>query len=434
MKTVHTPGMDLADMDAAPRRLIFVMLSLMAAFIAVALAWMALAHLDVAVNARGAVIAPSRLQEVASLEGGIVHRVLVKAGDRVTRGQPLVQLDRAQYDADLGESVEQRRNLTAARIRFDALLSGGTPDFSALEQQAQVLVREERRLWQDAQRQYQAGVSAAAEGVLRRAGELQEAHGRIANLEQAEASSRESLRIEEQLFKEGAGARADFLAAQQRWLAQSGELSALRASLPRLQAALAEARAQGAEISSRARAQWGTQRTEIEGKLAALSPTLQGREDRVARRELVSPLDGIVNRVVIATQGGVAGAGAPILEIVPHDESLRISARVKPADIGFIHAQQQAAVRVAAFDSAIYGKLDAVVERVGADVLLDENKQPYFEVEMTSARNHLEHHGKQLALSPGMSVDASILTGERTVMQYLLKPVFKTLGMALQER
>ena len=423
-----------ADLDATPRRLIFVMLALFALFLAVALGWMALAHVDVAVNARGAVIAPSRLQEVASLEGGIVHRVLVKAGERVKRGQPLVELNRAQYDADLGESVEGRRSLHAARIRYDALLSGGTPSFAAMEAEAPVLVREERRLWQDAQREYQSSLTAGAEGVRRREGELQEARSRIENLTASEASARESLQIEERLYKEGASARADYLAAQQRWLAQSGELTAQRESLARLAASLAEARAQASEMAARTRAQWGTQRTDIEGKLAALSTTLKGREDRLARRDLVSPLDGVVNRVVIGTQGGVVQAGAPILEIVPHDDALRISARVKPADIGFIHVRQLAAVRVAAFDSAIYGKLDAVVERVGADVLLDENKQPYFEVEMASARNHLEHDGKQLALSPGMTVDASILTGQRTVMQYLLKPVLKTLGAALQER
>lgn len=422
------------DLDATPRRLIFVMLALFALFLAVALGWMALAHVDVAVNARGAVIAPSRLQEVASLEGGIVHRVLVKAGERVKRGQPLVELNRAQYDADLGESVEGRRSLHAARIRYDALLSGGTPSFAAMEAEAPVLVREERRLWQDAQREYQSSLTAGAEGVRRREGELQEARSRIENLTASEASARESLQIEERLYKEGASARADYLAAQQRWLAQSGELTAQRESLARLAASLAEARAQASEMAARTRAQWGTQRTDIEGKLAALSTTLKGREDRLARRDLVSPLDGVVNRVVIGTQGGVVQAGAPILEIVPHDDALRISARVKPADIGFIHVRQLAAVRVAAFDSAIYGKLDAVVERVGADVLLDENKQPYFEVEMASARNHLEHDGKQLALSPGMTVDASILTGQRTVMQYLLKPVLKTLGAALQER
>lgn len=433
MNASHLSGA-AADLDATPRRLIFVMLALFALFVAVALAWMALAHVDVAVNARGAVIAPSRLQEVASLEGGIVHRVMVKAGDRVQRGQPLVELNRAQYDADLGESVEGRRSLHAARIRYDALLSGSTPDFAAMEAEAPVLVREERRLWRDAQREYQSSQTAGAEGVRRREGELQEARSRIENLTASEASARESLQIEERLYKEGASARADYLAAQQRWLAQSGELTAQRESLVRLAASLAEARAQASEMAARTRAQWGTQRTDIEGKLAALSTTLKGREDRLARRELVSPLDGVVNRVVIGTQGGVVQAGAPILEIVPYDDALRISARVKPADIGFIHVRQLAAVRVAAFDSAIYGKLDAVVERVGADVLLDENKQPYFEVEMASAKNHLEHDGKQLALSPGMTVDASILTGDRTVMQYLLKPVLKTLGAALQER
>lgn len=432
--STRTLPYDMVDMDAAPRRLILVMLGVAALFIVVALAWMALARIDVAVTARGAVIAPSRVQEIASLEGGIVRQLLVKPGERVTRGQPLVQLDRTQYDADVGEGVESRRTLQAARIRYDALLGGTTPAFGALEAEAPVLVREERRLWQDAQREYQAALAVAAEGVRRRESELAEARARIVHLQTSEASARESMQIEENLVREGAGARADYLAAQQRWLAQGGELSSLRESLPRLTAALAEARAQASEIAARTRAQWGLQRTEIEGKLAALGPAIKGREDKLQRRELVSPLDGVVNRVVLATQGGVAAPGTPILEIVPHEASLRVTVRVKPADIGFIHAGQDAAVRVAAFDSAIYGKLDAVVERVGADVVLDENKQPYFEVEMRSLRNHLEHAGKQLALAPGMSVDASILTGERTVLQYLLKPVFKTLGMALQER
>ena len=423
-----------ADLDTTPRRLALVLVAALALFCVVALAWMALARIDVAVNARGSVVAPSRVQEVASLEGGIVHRLLVKAGDSVVRGQPLAQLDRAQYAADLGESLQTRRALQAARIRFDALLAGRAPDFSGLEPEAAPLVREEQRLWQEAWREHQAGQAATAQAVRARAAELQEAHGRIASLQASEASARESLQIEERLLEAGAGARADFLAAQQRWLAQKGELAALRESLPRLQAALAEARAQGAELTARARAQWGVQRTEIEGKLGTLSPQVQGREDRLQRRELLSPMDGVVNRVLIATQGGVAGAGAPILEIVPQDDVLRISARVGPADIGFLHAQQQARVRVAAFDASIYGTLDATVQRVGADVLLDNDKQPYFEVELMAANSHLEHDGKRLALLPGMSVDTSILTGQRTVLQYLLKPVFKTLGTALQER
>lgn len=422
------------DADEGPRRLVVVMVGTLVAFLAVALGWAALAQLDVAVTARGAVVAPSRLQEVASLEGGIVVELLVQPGDVVARGQPLARLDRAQVDADLGESVEGRRGLQAARIRIDALLAGREPDFGTLADEAPVLVREERRLWQDAQREYQSSISGAAEGVRRRASELAQARTRIESLVPAEVAGRESLQIEERLYQEGAGARADYLAAQQRWLQQSGELAAVRQSLPGLEAALSEARAQAAEGSSRARAQWGQQRTEVENKLAALGSTLRGREDKAARRELVSPMDGVVNRVLVATRGGVAAPGAAILEIVPNEDALRIDARVKPADIGFIHRGQQAAVRVTSFDASIYGKLDAVVERVGADALIDENKQPYFEVQLHSTRNHLEHQGQRLSISPGMPTEASILTGRRTVMQYLLKPVLKTLGSALQER
>ena len=141
-----------------------------------------------------------------------------------------------------------------------------------------------------------------------------------------------------------------------------------------------------------------------------------------------------MNRVLIPTHGGVAGAGAPILEIVPTETALRINVRVKPSDIGFIHAGQNASVNVLAYDSAIYGKLDANVERVGADVVLDENKQPYFEVTLKGERSSIEHDGKHLALTPGMSTDASILTGRRTVLGYVLKPLVKTFESALQER
>ncbi|MEF7614898.1 HlyD family type I secretion periplasmic adaptor subunit [Aquincola sp. MAHUQ-54] len=425
---------DAADLDAGPRRLAVVMVGLIVLFGAVALAWMMLAHIDVAVTARGAVVAPSRVQEVQSLEGGIVRALRVQPGDKVLRGQPLVQLDRVQYDADLGESRENQRALQAARIRIDALLGGHEPAFGALEAEAPAVVREERRLWWEARREYQAAEAASAEGVRRHAGELAEARARIQALEPGEAAARESLQIEEHLYQEGAGARADYLAARQRWLQQNGELAALRESLPRLQAALAEARAQGIGVQARARAQWSQQRTEIEGKLAALETAVAGRADKLARRELVSPMDGVVNRVLIPTQGGVAAPGAAILEIVPSEPALRISARVKPSDIGFIHVGQQATVRVAAFDASIYGTLDGEVERVGADVLLDENKQPYFEVQLRSARDHLAHEGRRLVLSPGMPTDASILTGRRTVMQYLLKPLLKTLDAALQER
>lgn len=425
----------MVDLDAGPRRLVLALVAVLALFLVVALAWASWAHVDVAVNARGTVLAPSRLQEVQSLEGGIIRAVKVQAGDRVQRGQPLVELDEVQAEVEVGESRESLRALQSSRIRVQALLDGREPRFGSLETEAPDLVREERRLWLAARSEADASIAALAEGVRRRAGELAEAQSRIPVLESVLASSRESLQIEERLVAEGAGAKADLLTARQRFLQQQGELSALRDSLPRLTAGLAEARAQQAEQTARTRAQWGAQRTEIEGKLQTMQATVRGREDKLARRVLVSPMDGVVNRVLLHTVGGVAAPGAAILEVVPSDPALTVTARVKPADIGFLHVGQEASVRVSSFDSSIYGSLPATVQRVGADALVDEqDKQPYFEVQLRTARDHLEHDGRRLAIGPGMPVDASILTGQRTVMQYLLKPVLKTLHSAMQER
>lgn len=422
------------DFDAAPRRAIFVMLASLALFAVLAVAWTAWARLDVAVQAQGAVVAAGRLQEVQSLEGGIVREVRVAAGQAVRRGDVLVRLDRAQYDADLGEGRQQMLALSAARVRIDALLAGTEPRFGALAQEAPDVVREQHRLWREARAEQQAAQAAAAEGVRQRAAELAETHGRIAALQPAVEVAREAYEIERQLAESGAGAKADLLAARQRLLAQEADLGALRAALPRLEAALAGARASAQESLTRARTQWGEQRAELEAKAAALAQGLAGREDKLARRELLAPMDGIVNRVLIPTAGGVAAPGAAILQIVPVESGLRIDVRVPPADIGFLHAGQPATVRIAAYDPSIYGTLEATLERVGADTLLDDNKQPYFEVQLRTREDHLLHEGRRLAVSPGMSADVSILTGRRTVLQYLLKPVLKTLDQAMTER
>jgi adhesin transport system membrane fusion protein len=426
---------DWADPDRGPRRTVAAMVAVVLLFIVTALAWAAFSQLDVAVQARGAVVPPTRLQEVTSLEGGIVQEMRVGAGQRVQRGELLARLDTAGYQASLGESRQQWLGAMAGRARVEALLAGRAPQFdAAVLAEAPDLVAKETQLWRDALAQHQSGVAAAREGVLRRRGELAEAESRIRSLQGSLAVAEEAFAIEERLLREGAGARADFLNAQQRLLAQRTELEGLRQSLPRLQAGLAEAQAAAAEADSRARAQWGQQRSEFQTRAAALEATLGGRRDQVARREVLSPVDGVVNRVLVGTLGGVALAGKPILEIVPDEPRLLMNVRVRPADIGFLHTGQKANVRVLAYDPATFGQLQAEVVRVGADAVLDERGEPYFEVQISAERDQLLLHGKPLPVTPGMPVDVSILTGERSVAQYLLKPVLRGLQGALQER
>jgi adhesin transport system membrane fusion protein len=423
------------DPDHGPRRTVTLMVGLIVLFVAVTLVWAVVADLDVAVQAKGTVIPPSRLQEVQSLEGGIVEQLLVVPGQAVKKGQLLVRLDTAQYTAPVGESRQHWLGAAAGRARMDALLSGASPQFDAAwRREAPELIAKETQQWRDALREYQSNGAAAREAVSRRRGELTEAQAHLQALQAAVLVGEESFAIEERLFRQGAGSRADFLAAQQRLMGQKAELDNLHQSLPRLQAGLAEAQATAAESDAKARAQWGAQRSDFETKASALVSTLAGQQDKVARREVVSPVDGVVNRVLVPTLGGVAQPGKAILEVVPDEASLLLTARIKPADIGFVRVGQMAYVRVLAYDASTHGKMEATVARVGADAVLDEHNEAYFEVQLSAARDQLQLHGKPLAVTPGMPVDIGILTGQRSVMQYLLKPVLRGVQGALQER
>lgn len=423
------------DPEREPRRIIRYLIALIALLLFAILLWATLAELDVAVSARGSVTPPSRLQEVQSLEGGIVRELLVKQGQTVRRGEILLRLDTVQYDATLGASHQNRYAALAGRARLDALLNERSPQFEAEWQRAAPeLIAKENQLWQDAKREYEAATQAGREGVERRRGELDEAKKRITQLEAGIKLASESLAIEERLYKQGAGARLDYINAQQRLLQQQTELEALKNSLPRLAAGLAEAQASATEARARMRAQWGAQRSEFETKANVLASTVKGQQDIVTRREISAPLDGVINRILVPTIGGVATPGKTILEIVPADSEVLISVRVKPADIGFIRVGQAAAANVLAYDATTYGRLPAQVVRVGADALNDERNEPYFEVQLSCNRNQLQSHGKVLPITPGMPVEVGILTGKRSVMQYIFKPVLRGLQSSLQER
>jgi len=433
----HTLGAPTGhpDVDRGPNRVIYLIIALIVAFFVLAAAWAVLAHLDVSVRARGAVVPPSRLQEIQSLEGGIVQDMLVVPGQHVTKGDVLVRLDSAQFVADLGETSQSRVASLLALERVDALLRGTEPRFDPkLVADAPELAAKERQLWTDALRSHRAGILGAQEAARRQESELAEARARSVQLRGSVKLAEEAFAIEDRLFKEGAGSRADHVAAQQRLQTQRGELEAVLGSIPRLEAALAGARANVSEVDARMRAQWGAQRTELAAKAGSLESTVAGRQDRVQRRELVSPVNGVVNRVLIPTRGGVATAGKPILEIVPDDAQMLINVRVQPNEIGFIRPGQEASVQLLPYDTSIYGRIAAKVERVGADAVVNEKGEAYFEVQLASNQRALTHAGKTLPITPGMPVDVGIVTGERTVMQYLLKPVLRGIDAALQER
>lgn len=424
------------DFDRGPRKAINILVGVTALFFLLLLIWMSFAPLDISVNAVGTVVPSSRVQQIQSMEGGILQSRPVSEGSRVKKGDLLAIVQNLQFNAEQGESQQTYWGTLAALARLEAEAANKPPVFSPeLEKNAPDMVSEQHTLWQSRRRERESSLDALSRQLTQRQQELAEARSRHQTLNDSIGGARESLAIEEKLFAAGAGAKADLLAAQQRYATQKGDLDATGISINRLQAAVQEAQARLNETRARFQMETSKEKSELELRAATVNEQLTGRNDKVARRELRASMDGVVNRVLINTVGGVVKAGETIMEIVPADDRLLISARVKPTDIAFIKIGQSAKIRISAYDSSIFGTLSGKVVRVGADAIVDnERKETYFEVFLQSETNDLGSPEEQLSISPGMGADSSINTGKRTMMEYMLKPVVKTFDKSLRER
>jgi membrane fusion protein, adhesin transport system len=429
------------DLDRGARRAVKILLAVLAALLAFLVGWAVLASLDVSVQAKGKVMVSSRVQQVQSLEGGVLHALNVKEGQTVRKGDVLAVLQNAQFDADLGQSQQSLRGAQAAIARLQAESTGREPVFSAeLERAAPGIVAEQRARWRLRQAEQQAAIATLRDQQAQRQHELSEAQARVQTAQATLVPALESLAMEERLATQGAGVRADLLTVQQRVASLRGELEAARISVQRLQAANREAQARINEARAKFLAEVSRERTQNELESADRIEQLKGRVDRVRRQELRAPMDGVVNRVLMTTLSGVVKAGETLIELVPVSDKLQIAVRVQPADIAFIAPGQSAKVRISAYDSSIFGALDAKVVRVGADSIVDERRDPslregtFFEVLLEADRNYVGKLEEKLKISTGMAADASVLTGKRSVMNYLLKPLVKTFDRALHER
>ena len=424
------------DLDRGPHRAALIMVGSLAVFLIIALIWMSFASLSIAVHAMGAVVPSSRVQNIQSLEGGIIRDIAVREGQQVKRGDLLAFVENIQFDAELGEGQQNQWAVQASIERLRSELAGRAPAFSEeLRSKSPALVTEQRSLSQSRRNELKATLETVRNQIAQRQEELAEARSRVQSLTALLAPARETLTMEERLQAQSAGSRADLLVSQREVARIQGDLDAARITVPRVEAALSEARSRLAEVESKYRAETHRELAEMENKSATLAEQLTGHLDRVQRKELRSPMDGVVNRVLINTVGGVARPGETIMELVPVQDTLLIVARVKPSDIAFIHPGQKAIVRITAYDSSIFGSMDGKVVRVGADAVVDaEKKESYFEVTLETDRNYLGKPEERLTISPGMAADASIQTGKRTLMEYLLKPVVKILDKALRER
>ncbi len=419
--------------DLSGARLVVVLVS--AGFV-LFLVWGALARVEEVARAEGKVRPSSKAQLIQSAEPATVRAILVQSGQRVVKGQLLVRMDDTQSTSELGELQAERETLEARAGRLGGEAAGETvscsPQLAATSPQA---CANEARLHDLRAQALASRNSALVAAVDQRRREMAEGEATAASLRSSLDLANQQVRMLEPLAAKGIVPQTELLQAQREMTDIQGRLAAALQQISRSAAAVREAQAQLAEANVKFRQDAMDERNQLEGKLSVIAQSSRGAAGRVGRTELRSPLNGVVNDVQVTTIGGFVAAGQKIMEVVPVGEKLLVESRVQPKDIAFIRVGQRALVKVSAYDYSIYGGLQGKVVQVSADSIYDDQaKQAFFTVIIETDRAYLTSGDKRLPITPGMICTTDIITGRKSVLDYLLKPVLKARGDALRER
>jgi membrane fusion protein, adhesin transport system len=392
------------------------------------LLWASLAQVDEITRGQGRVIPSSKVQLVQAAEPSTIEGILVRSGQSVKKGQLLVRFDDTTSSSELGSLQAETERLAASAARLNRETGGvdGCVGESCVDEARLQAAR------QSAQRSRVGALSAAVEQRRRDFGEAQ---ATIASLESSLKLAQDQVNMIRPLAEKNIVPQTELLTAQRELVDVRGRLNAARQGASRATAAIREAQAQMSESQFQYRQDALNERSQINTRIAVNEQTMRGAQGRLSRTEIRSPVAGVINDVQVTTVGGFLNAGQKIMQIVPMGDKLLIEARVAPGDIAFIKIGDRANVKVTAYDFSIYGGLSGRVAQISADSIYDEvERQAYFTVIVETDRAYLLKSGKRLPITPGMICDVEIMTGRKSVLSYLLKPVIKARSEALTER
>jgi len=395
--------------------------------------WAALARIDEITRGDGKVIPSKQLQVIQSLDGGVVSEILVKEGQVVEANQLLLRIDETRATSGVRENAAQSFALMARQARLRALAEGSSfsPPPPSQDAEERRIVEEERRLYEARQSELSTLVSISRQQLMQREQELNEARSRRGSAQAALDLAQQELARTRPLLATGAVSEVDLLRLERDVSKYRGDVDQTGAQIARVSAAVGEAQRKIQETEMVFRNDARKELADVLGKMNALTEGRVALTDKVDKAQVKSPVRGRVQRLLTNTVGGVVSPGKDIVEIVPLDDALVLEARVLPRDIGFIHPGQSAMVKFTAYDFSIYGGLDATVENISPDTVVDEKGNAYYVVRVRTTRPQLS---EKLPIIPGMTAEVDVLTGKKTVLSYLLKPVLRGKAYALSER
>jgi adhesin transport system membrane fusion protein len=393
------------------------------------LLWSSLAQVDEVTRGQGKVIPSSKLQVITAADPATVSEVLVRSGQRVKKGQLLARLDSPENSSQVGQLEAETQSLQSRVSRLTAEGTGQTVACTGSDCAGEQALRQAR---ESALSSKVSALQASAEQARRDAGE---AAATIQSLQGSLQLAQHQVSMLEPLAAKNIVPQTDLLDKRREVIDLQGRISAAREQQGKALAAVREAQAQASQANFEFRQSALDERSQIAAKIAVNEQSLRGAEGKLGRTELRSPVDGVVNDVQVTTIGAYVQPGQKIMEVVPAGEKLLVETRVKPSDIAFIKVGDKALVKVTAYDFSTYGGLEGRVVQVSADSIYDENeKQAFFTVIVETDKSFLTAAGHRLPITPGMMTDTQIITGRKSILTYLLKPVLKARSDALRER
>jgi adhesin transport system membrane fusion protein len=403
--------------------------------LAVSIGWANFATLDEVSIATGEVVPAGRIRVIQHLEGGIIQEIYVTEGDTVREGQTLLQLDLASGGTNQEELQVRIDSERLVKARLEAEATGSELNFPkdvALRRPA--IVAAQRQAYEARRRELSSTIQVMREQVKQRVLEVEELTARSRAVESNYRLALERLKMSKSLLAEGLTAKMEHLELEAEVENLDGEMKSLRPSLPKVEAAVEEARQRQQETESRFRREAQDQLGKIEENIARVTELLSDATAQGIRAEIKSSINGVVKNMRYNSIGNVVKPGEPIMELVPTGDRLVVEAKLNPIDRGYVNEGQAATVKISTYDFARYGGLEGIVIRVAPDSSTDEDGAPYFRVVVQTDKNFLGLREGNLPITPGMQATVDIHTGEKSVMDYLVKPVLKLRHEAFRER
>ncbi|WP_257275921.1 MULTISPECIES: HlyD family type I secretion periplasmic adaptor subunit [unclassified Endozoicomonas] len=392
------------------------------------LLWAYFANINEIVRGQGKAIPISRTQVIQNLEGGTIKAIHVREGQSVMQGELLMELDPTVASGSLTQSVVETSSLLAEETRLAAEVAGTRPEF-APEQVAthNTFIDTQLKLYKVRQDELHMQLDNIYLKTSKARQELVSAQQQAEDQQRQVDLIRQQLKMNEPLLKMGAVSESAVIDIKQRLSQAQSEVNKTNNQIPKLKAEIQRLKKEEGSTLSGFRAEAQEQLSEVRTRLGIARGKKTVNEASVQNTELHSPVDGVIQKLYVTTIGGVAKPGAELIDIVPVDDELMVEVKVKPKDIGFVQHGQHAKVKISAFDFAVYGGLDGRVQTISADSITDQHGNSYYIVKVRVEKAYFGEGNSHLNIIPGMQATVDISVAERSVLQYIMKPLLRAL-------